>query len=272
MVLQERWKVVFGVRKVGRQVLSRNNINKYGLSCSLTIKKSHHVVRQISLILVLLPGLTVVGLDPVVEDFELLQQFRDTASELQHPLTQVGVPANAVQSVLDVMAKHMTRIVGRYGIGLEEHSELNETTDIPMELCNPRTDPMGTTLNTPTTRVVFPDDSWPSPDLSFISAKITTDLFNAALLDNLGTLSPRGADATNSVEFIEPNTAFRQMSRGAHAPSPTPSVNLDDFMNSESDFRLTGTSNEPSPISWSGNGGSSPRVDEPMPIDPMFGR
>lgn len=272
MALPERWKVVFGARRVGCQALSMSNTGKSGRSCFLTIKKSLHAVCQIFPRSVPCPRLTAVGFDPLVEDFELVEQFRDTASEMQHPLEQVGVPPNAIQPVLSIMAKHLNKIVSRHDIKPEESSGLGDIIDIPMKLHKPRANLIDTDLNRITTRALLPDDSWSSPDLGIIGADIPSDLFTELLVDNLGALNPREANTAGSVEPIEPSTALRRVSREVHSPSPTPSINLDDFINVENNFTLVGTSSESPPLSWAGSFGSSPGVDGPMPIDPMFGK
>ncbi|KAI1247860.1 hypothetical protein MGN70_011753 [Eutypa lata] len=213
-----------------------------------------------------------VGFDPLVEDFELVEQFRDTASEMQHPLEQVGVPPNAIQPVLSIMAKHLNKIVSRHDIKPEESSGLDDIIDIPMKLHKPRANLIDTDLNRITTRALLPDDSWSLPDLGIIGADIPSDLFTELLVDNLGALNPREANTAGSVEPIEPSTALRRVSREVHSPSPTPSISLDDFINVENNFTLVGTSSESPPLSWAGSFGSSPGVDGPMPIDPMFGK
>lgn len=202
-----------------------------------------------------------------------MQQFRDTAWELQHPLSQVGVPPNAVQSVLVIMAKHLNRVVG-HGGKVGRSSELDDIADAPRKVQGFSTELGVTAFDIPTTPNTFPTCPWLPLDGGIMDIEIPPNHSSELLVDHLATLNSGGVNTTELVESTEPDVAPppRQVSREVQLSSPTPSFNLNDFVYAETDDSPSDTSDKIRPLSSGGGSGSSPRGEGSMPIDPGFGR
>ncbi len=251
------------------------NIKRFGQSCSLTINKSRRIVCPASYNSRRYTRLITAGIDPVVEDFELLRAFQDTAFNMQYPLLQIGVPLCAIPYTLDSMAKHLCRIISRHGVKLETHSRLEKldaTADISAEVAESHLGSGPSNDDTLVGETAFLESNWSSLDLTLISPETPEEISSLHLADNLGTLDPTTAAPADFIESADPGAALCSSNGRAREIPPTRSINPNDLVNTETDAGPSGASSETRPYCPRESNSSSPRISNSMPIDPGFGK